>query len=699
MTARSSALLCLPVACWLNACGSDSKPPTPGIDPGQITLRRLNRTEYNNTARDLLGNTQQLASQFPDDDVAEGFDNIGQVLSVSPLHVELWQRATEALVTEALRPDGAPVQKKFGPDALHGNTGVMRRGDDLVLSTDNVLSTLFELGLDGHYTFAIRAYEEHAGPDFARMEVSIDHRPPQVVSVMAVRDNPGLYKIEADLFAGPHELAIAFTNSLPQPGPIRSLAISWARVDGPAGQERPNPELAKILVCTPKDSSWDAAKDCAQQVLSRFARLAWRRPPETAEVKRLLELFQSGLEEEDDFIAGLKVAMQGVLMSPHFLYHVELDPDPGSPVPHPLTAFELASRMSYFLWSSTPDEELLAQAEAGTLASEDGIRQQVARMLADPRAAALVDNFAAQWLALRALTTAEPDPATYPNFRPSLRTAMAEETRRYLREFFPQPGAATPSMTLQQLPSAEFTFLNAELAQHYDLPAPTGSDWARVPLAGSARRGVLTQGSVLLMTSYPARTSPVRRGKWVLEQLLCSPPPPPPPNVIGDFGKGPGTGTLRQRLEQHRSNAFCAACHKSMDPIGFALENFDGIGTYRTMDGGAPVDASGVLPDGRSFHDATELATILAADPQLGRCALQKMFTYALGRVPTAEDAATLDAIHEPLSAAGYPAAQLVLQIALSEAFRNRRGEGDGPSATAVTPSTAQTRSGQGGTP
>ena len=670
---------------------------TPPADPGQIILRRLNRTEYNNTVRDLLGDKQQPANQFPDDDVGEGFDNIGQVLSVSPLHIELWQRAAEALVAEALRPDGAPVQKQLGPEQLHYGAGVVRRGDDLVITSDNSLSTIFELGLDGRFTIQLRAYEEHAGDEFARMEVSIDHRPPQLIDVMATGAQPAVYKVETDLFAGPHNLEIAFTNALPGPGPTRALAVSWVRIEGPAGKERPNPELAKVLIYTPDDSSRSAAMSCAEKVLGRFARLAWRRPLEADELQRLLALFQTGLEEEEDFVAGLKVAMQGVLMSPHFLYHVEIDPEPDSPVPHPLTSFELASRLSYFLWSSAPDEELLSRAAAGALASSEGLTAEVARLLADPRAAALVDNFAAQWLALRALNNAEPDSAAYPGFRPTLRTAMAEETRRFLREFFPQPGAPA-SLTLQQLPSAPFTYVNQELAQHYGLPLPSGSDWARVSLEGTARRGVATQGSVLLMTSYPARTSPVRRGKWVLEQLLCSPPPPPPPNVIGDFGKGPGTGTLRQRLEQHRSNAFCAACHKSMDPIGFALENFDGIGTYRTTDGGAPVDASGVLPDGRSFQNATELAGILAADAQLGRCALQKMFTYALGRVPTADDTRTFDAIHDQLTASGYPAAELALQIVLSDAFRTRRGAV--PTADLpATPSTARTSSGQGGAP
>lgn len=697
MTVPCRALLCLPVALFLHACGDSGKTETLTSDPGQITLRRLNRTEYNNTVRDLLDDKQQPANQFPDDDVGEGFDNIGQVLSVSPLHIELWQRAAESLVAEALRPDGAPEQKQFGPDQLHHGSGVVRRGDDLVITSDNEISTLFELGLDGHYTIQIRAYEDHAGADFAHMEVSVDHRPPQVINVMATSAQPAVYKVEVDLFAGPHSLAIAFTNSLPDPGPVRALAVSWARIDGPAGKERPNPELAKILICTPKDDSRDEATSCAQKILGRFARLAWRRPPEADELKRLIELFQTGLDEEEDFVAGLKVAMQGVLMSPHFLYHVELDPDPDSQVPHPLTSFELASRLSYFLWSSAPDEALLNQAEAGGLSSADGITAEVGRLLADPRAAALVDNFAAQWLALRALDNAEPDTNTYSNFRPTLRTAMAEETRRYLREFFPQLGAPA-NLTLQQLPSAPFAYVNLELAQHYGLPAPVGTDWTRVSLEGTARRGVVTQGSVLLMTSYPSRTSPVRRGKWVLEQLLCSPPPPPPPNVIGNFGNGPGTGTLRQRLEQHRSNAFCAACHKSMDPIGFALENFDGIGTYRTMDGGAPVDASGVLPDGRTFQNATELADILAADPQLGRCALQKMFTFALGRVPTADDTPALDAIHNQLTTAGYPAAELALQIALSDAFRTRRGAAPATDQP-VTPSTARTSSGQGGAP
>lgn len=671
-------------------------PPTSVADPGQATLRRLTRTEYSNTVRDLLGNTQPLTNRFPDDDVADGFDNIAQVLSVSPLHVDLWQRAAEALTAEALRPDGAPVQKQFGLAQFHQSSGVMVRGSDLVISNNGEISTLFELALDGHYTFTIQAYEEHAGADSAQMAVSIDHRVPSLLSVAATAELPKLYTVEADLFAGPHSLAIALTNALPPgPGPARNLAVSWTRLVGPTGQERPNPQLAKILTCLPKDDSRAEARACGRQVLSHFARLAWRRPPTADELDRLLDLMLIGLEEEEDFVAGLKVALQGVLMSPHFLYRVELDPEPSLPTPHPVSALELASRLSYFLWSSTPDDELLQQAESGALLDADTISAQVGRMLADPKAAALVDNFAAQWLALRALASAEPDAATYPGFRPSLRPALAEETRRFLSEFFPRPGSPTPTLTLQQLPSAPFTFVNPELAQHYGLPVPPAGEWQQASLAATPRRGLLTQGSVLLMTSYPSRTSPVRRGKWVLEQLLCSPPPPPPPNVVGDFGQGPATGTLRQRLEQHRSNPFCAACHKSMDPIGFALESFDGIGAFRTLDAGQPVDTSGGLPDGRSFKDAAELAALLAADPQLGRCALQKMFTYALGRAPTADDAGALDAIHGQLAAGGSAAAEMTRQIALSYAFRNRRGEG----AAASTPAARATGSLQGGTP
>lgn len=699
MTARR-VLLCLSVLLSLPACSAPDATPESAVDPGPDTLRRLTRTEYGNTVRDVLGG-QHAADRFPDDDVAEGFDNIAQVLSVSPLHVDLWQRAAEALAAEALRPDGAPVQKQLDPAKFHRNSGVIIKDGELVLTTDTSITSLVDLPLDGHYTLQVRAYEDHAGADFARMEISIDNRPPQAVTVTAMRAAPQIYKVEFDLFAGPHNLAIAFTNALPDPGPMRDLVVGWARLAGPAGQERPNPQLAQILTCTPADDSLAAAQACARQILGRLARRLWRRPVTADELERLLALFQLGLEEEaEDFTAGIKVALQGVLMSPHFLYRVELDPEPDSLVRHPLSGPELATRLSYFLWSSAPDEALLQAAESGQLAEPAGITAQVGRMLADPRAAALVTNFAAQWLALRAIDSAEPDMSTYPAYRPSLRTAMAEETRRFLAEFFPQPGAATPAWSLQQLPSAAFTFVNRELAQHYGLPAPSGDEWRKVTLAEGPRRGLLTQGSVLLSTSYPARTSPVRRGKWVLEQLLCTPPPPPPPNVVGDFGKGPTTGTLRQRLEQHRANSYCASCHKRFDPIGFALENFDGIGAYRTTDGGAPVDASGVLADGRAFKDATELAALLAADPQLGRCAVEKIFTYALGRAPGEGDKKTLDALQEQLAPRGYLASELALQVVLSETFRTRRGEGSaqGPGAAPSTPSTTSFRFGaQGG--
>jgi hypothetical protein len=324
--------------------------------------------------------------------------------------------------------------------------------------------------------------------------------------------------------------------------------------------------------------------------------------------------------------------------------------------------------MSYFLWSTMPDDPLARLADEGRLRDEAVLRTQVQRMLADPKADALIDNFAAQWLYLRTLTDVQPDYAAFPAWTEELRQAMRTETQLTLRELFRGAG------TLDQLLLGEFTFVNARLAQFYGLPAQGGT-FARVSLAGTPRRGVLTQGSLLTVTSYPTRTSPVKRGKWVLEQLLCSAPPPPPPGVEGLTDSPGARGSIRQRLEEHRKNPVCASCHSLMDPIGFGLENFSGIGAYRTMDNGAPVDASGKLPDGRTFAGARELAGLLATDPRFPRCTAEKLYTYALGRGPEELDQERLQALGNALVKSGYKAQDLITSIVLSETFRFRRGE------------------------
>jgi hypothetical protein len=410
----------------------------------------------------------------------------------------------------------------------------------------------------------------------------------------------------------------------------------------------------RVLACQPEAA--DPAP-CVRTIATTFGRRAWRRPLTAAEVDAAVALYQVAIDAGGDSTEAIRLLVEHFLASPFFLFRFEIDPDPLAPGARPLDDHELASRLSYFLWSSMPDDALFAAADAGRLALPDELAAQIERMMADPRADALVDNFAGQWLYLRGLAEHEPDAALFPSFDGELRAAMMAETaelfRAFLREDRPISGLLT----------AELDAVGERLAAHY------GAD------AASRRRGLLGHASILTVTSYPNRTSPVKRGKWVLEQLLCSEPPPPPPGVEGLDDQGPVTGSIRDRMEQHRTDPVCAGCHTAMDPIGFALEHFDATGAWRDTDSGYPIDATGTLPDGASFDGAVELGTLLAADPRFTRCLSEKMLVYAIGRALDDADTATVDHLHDELLARGGRLSDLVALVATSAPFRYRRGE------------------------
>jgi uncharacterized protein DUF1592/uncharacterized protein DUF1588/uncharacterized protein DUF1587/uncharacterized protein DUF1585/uncharacterized protein DUF1595 len=409
----------------------------------------------------------------------------------------------------------------------------------------------------------------------------------------------------------------------------------------------------------------------AREALSRFAGRAYRRPATAAEVDRILALHAAG-DSDGGFEAGIRLAVTAILTSPHFLFRVEIDPQPESLTPRALGDFELASRLSYFLWGSMPDDELFDLAGRGELAKGPVISAQARRMLADPKSSALVDDFAGQWLQLRNLRTATPDRKLFPSFDEDLRAAMRKET-----ELFFQTVMREDRSVLEFLDS-DWTFLNERLARHYGIAGVAGKEFRRVALADSPRGGVLTQASVLTVTSNPTRTSPVKRGKWVLEQLLGAPPPPPPPGVpeLPEGKKAALTGTLRQRMEKHREDPACATCHKGMDPLGFGLENFDAIGAFRDKEGDKPLDVSGVLPDGRTFAGPRELKAVLQGDAAaFRRCLVEKMLTFALGRGLEDGDRAAVERISSSLAWDGNRFSSLVIEIVNSDPFRLRRGE------------------------
>ncbi len=562
-----------------------------------------------------------------------------------------------------------------------------------------------------------QAYAQQAGADPARMEFRLDGKPLKTFDVLApatLQPIPGqhpfspallvpipyVYALPAKLSLGTHRFTAVFVNDFSDPenkNPnlrerklvIQNLAVSnlaepvvhpempdaLAQLFAQATTPPKRPALARLFAGPPAPVESAAT---ARAILAPFTRRAWRRPVDPAELDRLMKLYSLAREQGDSFEAGVKLAMKAVLVSPHFLFLGDTRvPAVKSPEPQPLDDFALASRLSYFLWSSLPDDELLDLAERGQLRAN--LTAQVRRMLASPKARALVDNFAGQWLQFRSLETFQPDKKLFPDYDPALRIAMQRETELFFENVMREDRSVFDFLT------GDYTFVNARLAKFYGLPGVTGEEFQKVSLAGTPRRGVLTQASVLTLTSNPTRTSPVKRGKWVLENILGTPPPPPPPTVPSlDDASRQLTGTLRHQMEEHRANPSCASCHARMDPIGFSLENFNAIGAWRDQDGGAPIDASGKLVSGDTFTGSAQLVQLLAEKKRRDylHCLAEKMLTYALGRGPEYYDRPALDQIVETLDKNQDRFSGLVLAIAESFPFQMRRG--DQPPAPAL---------------
>jgi hypothetical protein len=495
-------------------------------NPGRVTIRRLNRAEYNNTIRDLLGVNFQPAKDFPADDVGYGFDNIGDVLSLPPLLMEKYLAAAEKIVAEVWK--SPELRRRF----------------------------------------------------------------------------------------------------LPRFGRDRGAAF---------------------------------------QNLKQFISRAYRRPATDDEVKRLLRFVQLAREQGDSLEEGLKMALQAMLVSPHFLFRVELD---GGKESGRITEWQLASRLSYFLWSSMPDEELFRLAREGKLREPGVIEAQVKRMLKDPKSRALADNFASQWLNIRALAAFSPDPKRFPGYNASLRAAMLRETEMFFLHIVRE------DRSILEFLDSDYTFVNEQLARHYGLKDVSGANFRKVSLAGSTRGGLFTQASILAVTSNPTRTSPVKRGKWILENILGTPPPPPPPEVE-ELKEKELKGTLRQQMEQHRKNPTCASCHARMDPLGFGFENFDAVGRWRDKEGPHAIDPSGALPDGSSFKGPAELRKVLLKKKGLfARCLTEKLLTYGLGRGVERSDRCFIDEIAKDLEKNDYRFATLIIDIVKSDPFQKRRSKG-----------------------
>ncbi len=648
-------------------------------DPGRVTIRRLNRVEYTNTIRDLTGVEFTGAEDFPSDDVGYGFDNIGDVLSLPPLLLERYLAAAETIASRAINsgdPSQAPSQRFAAAKMQHTSGGKQGESAHNLNSSGEVFSEI-DFAKPGEYLLRARAYGQQAGPEPARMGFRLDNAQVHVADVTAIDKAPGVYEKQVQIEAGKHRVALAFLNDFydEKADPKqrdRNLVVESLEVLGPLGIDPVAlPEShRRIIFCQPGEKT---SADCARLILRAFASRAFRRPANDDEVERLVRLVALAEKEGDRFERGIQLAVQAVLVSPQFLFRVELDPQSSDPhAVRVLNDYELASRMSYFLWSTMPDDELLQHARQGTLRKGTNLEAEIRRMLGDPRSRALVENFAGQWLQLRNLKNLTPDKVLFPEFDEPLRAAMKTETELFFTEIIRE------DRNVLDLLDADFSFVNARLAKHYGMPGVEGDQFRRVALDSAQRGGLLGQAAILAVTSNPTRTSPVKRGKWILENLLGAPPPPPPPGVpeLNEEKDKVLTGSLRQRMEQHRENPSCAACHQRMDPLGFGLENYDAVGAWRTADGNFPIDPAGVLPGGRSFKSPAELRAILKSMPvEFRRCLAEKLLTYALGRGVEYYDKCAIDHILSGMDRRQNKFSALVLEIVNSDPFQKRRSK------------------------
>lgn len=663
------------------------------VNPGRVTIRRLNRTEYNHTIRDLVWVDFEPAADFPEDEVGYGFDRIGDVLSLSSIQLEKYLEAAQVIADRAILVDPPewPPRQRWEAEAFEsGERDSIRpeQGRYLGMFREGEAGRSVELE-GGDYMLRLRAFGDQAGPDPPRLEVSIDGNEVEIFSVGALDQAPELYEKRITIRGGTHRLALAYLNNYnvqdhpnPRLNGDRNVFVDYVEFVGPLGGKPPAlPEFHRWLI--PEPPAPGDELEAARQALRRFVFRAYRRPPQDREVEKLTRLVAMVLEDGGGYAEAMQVALQAVLVSPQFLFRWELDP------PEPATGrdgstaiagvrslndYELAARLSYFLWSTMPDGELFGLARSEELVRTDVLVEQVGRMLRDPKAEDFLVDFTGQWLQIRNLDQVTPDPELFPEFDAELRASMRRETEMYVAALVRE------DRSILELLDSDFTFLNGRLARHYGISDVEGEEFRRVDLPEDSRRGgVLTQASVLTITSNPTRTSPVVRGKWILEQILGTPPPPPPPDVppLEENGDGIQVASLRQKLEQHRSKPECAGCHAKMDPLGFAFENFDVVGRWRELDGKFPIDSSGELPTGERFQGPTELKAILRHRESFVRSLARKMLTYALGRGLEFYDKCAVDHIVEHVVANQHRFSALIEGIVTSEPFRRRKLEGN----------------------
>jgi hypothetical protein len=647
------------------------------LDPGRVTIRRLNRTEYNNTIRDLLGVDFEPADDFPADDSGYGFDNIGDVLSLPPVLFERYLAAAEKIMSAAILNDHKPRPIKTSVDLMaiqggpSGATPMSRKIDERE-STVTV-----ELPVPGEYQVKLVVSAEKIGAEGTKFELKFNGKPNGFQELKDTRN--GTETVKGKIIAekaGPATLTMRVANPLEKPemrkGKPIKRSISLRKIELISPPQKVMAPPTQIAIFAPGRGQRDL-NSAARAIIASFGKRAFRRPLLPAEVERFMYIYGHAGRRGANFEQSVQTALTAVLVSPHFLFRGEIQPEPDNPkLVHPVNEWALASRLSYFLWSTMPDAELFAQAEKGTL--RKNLETQVRRMLKDPKSAALTENFAGQWLQIRNLPLLQPDARTFPEWDKRLALAMERETELLFETIMRE------NRSVLEFLSADYTFVNERLARHYDIDGVEGEAFVKVKLPANRPGGILGQGSYLTLTSNPTRTSPVKRGKYVLENLLATPPPPAPPDVpdIDDKKRTELKGSLRQRMEQHRTDPNCASCHARMDPIGFGLEHFDGIGAWRDRDGDAAIDPTGKLTSGEEFKGPAQLRDILltAKRPDFLRCISEKMLTYALGRGPEYYDKPTVAKIASALEK-DPKFSTLVLEVVNSVPFQKRRGEGD----------------------
>jgi Protein of unknown function (DUF1592)/Protein of unknown function (DUF1588)/Protein of unknown function (DUF1587)/Protein of unknown function (DUF1585)/Protein of unknown function (DUF1595) len=675
-------------------------------NPGRAAIHRLNRTEYGNAIRDLLALDLDVTDLLPADDESNGFDNIADVLKLSPSLLEQYLAASRKISSLAVgNPAQAAVTQVFrtAPDLAQDE-----HIEGLPLGTRGGLLIHQNFPLDGQYDFRVFLLRNIVGymkglewPH--QLEITVDGERVFITPVGGEEDNKmsdANFAAAADTIdarlrtripvkAGPHDVGVAFIrkNSAEYDEPLEphtrdhdlqnmngTPIVDRVDITGPYESTGPGntPSRRRIFTCKPATANAADETACARKILASLTRRAYRQPVSDADIDVVMKFYDSG-RKNGNFEGGIENALAFILTAPKFLFRTESDP-PNAVAGgvYRVNDVELASRLSFFLWSSIPDDELLNVAAQGKLKDPAVLDQQVKRMLADPKSQALTRNFAGQWLFLRNLQSAKPDGHEYPEFDDNLRQGFRHETELFFESVLRE------NRSVLDLLNANYTFVNERLAKHYGIPNVYGTQFRRVTLTDQTRMGLLGQGSVLTVTSYPNRTSPVLRGKWILENILGTPPPPPPPNVppLKENEEGAKPKSVRELMEEHRKNPACAGCHAVMDPLGFSLENFDGIGEWRTKDQSGPIDASGQLADGTKVEGPVTLRQALMKHPeQFVGTVTEKMMTYALGRGLDYYDMPVVRGIVHDTARNDYKLSSLIMDIVKSAPFQTRKSQ------------------------